>query len=91
MRSRSPTTKIFKQDRLSRGFSRLFRGANWIVPVTQAFRCFIARAFGLRAQVEAMIRRQQGTPAAAEPFAHAIKIFATCGVLRNGEDFSSFL
>jgi hypothetical protein len=32
-----------------------------------------------------------GAQAAAEPFAHAIKIFATCGFLRNGEDFSSFL
>jgi hypothetical protein len=37
--------------------------------------------------VEAMIRRQQVVPAAAEPVAHAIKIFATCGFLRNGEDF----
>jgi hypothetical protein len=26
-------------------------------------------------------------PAAAEPFAYAIKIFATCGFLGNGEDF----
>jgi hypothetical protein len=51
----------------------------------------IARAFGLRAKVEATIRRQQGTSAAAEPFAHAIKIFAMLGFLRNGEDFSSFL
>ena len=45
----------------------------------------------LRVQVEAMIRRQQRATAAAEPFTHAIEIFATCGFLRNGEDFSSFL
>jgi hypothetical protein len=41
----------------------------------------------LRAQLEAMIRRQQGAPAAAEPFTHAIEIFAKRGLLRNGEDF----